>query len=178
MDEIAESARMLELERFLPYRLAVLAAQVSGALSQIYVREFSLSVPEWRILANLGRFGASNAGDLAERSSLDKPKVTRALQKLEARHLVQRTVDARDRRQVRLSLTRRGRAMLGQIAGLALEWEGRLLEALSDGDKAALDRIVEGLSQRARQLQEAGRAEAKGRRARPRPEARAVFRQA
>ncbi len=139
---------MLELERFLPYRLAVLSAQVSRALSQIYTREFSLSVPEWRIMANLGRFGPLNAGDLAEKSSLDKPKVTRALQKLEARGLVERAVEARDRRQVRLSLTRRGRSMLGQIAGLALEWEKDLLAALPAADRAALERIIQALAAR------------------------------
>lgn len=152
MDEVADAAGMLELERFLPYRLSVLAADVSRALSQIYTREFGLSVPEWRILANLGRFGPSNAGDLAERSSLDKPKVTRALQKLEARGLVQRTVHARDRRQVRLSLSRRGRAMLGQIAGLALEWEKKLVSVLSPADRERLERIMAALSARTGEL--------------------------
>ena len=34
---------------------------------------------------------------------MDKPKVTRALQRLEAGGIVQRAVDAEDRRQVRLA---------------------------------------------------------------------------
>lgn len=152
MDEVAGGAGLLELERFLPYRLSVLAADVSRALSQIYTREFGLSIPEWRIVANLGRFGPQNAGDLAEHSSLDKPKVTRALQKLEARGLVQRAVEAKDRRQVRLSLTRRGRLVLGQIASLALEWERELTAPLSAGDRAALERIVTTLGARAEEL--------------------------
>lgn len=145
MDVADAAVRPLELENFLPYRLAILSAEVSRGLSQIYARQFQLSVPEWRIIANLGRFGPLNAGDLAERSSLDKPKVTRALQKLEARHLVQRSVEARDRRQVRLSLTRRGRAMLAEIAKLALTWERQLLASISTDDQAALDRIVGAL---------------------------------
>jgi DNA-binding MarR family transcriptional regulator len=36
------------------------------------------------VLANLGRCGALDAGELAERSSMDKPKITRAVQRLEA----------------------------------------------------------------------------------------------
>lgn len=152
MDDIAGSAGMLQLERFLPYRLAVLAAEVSRALSQIYTREFGLSIPEWRVVANLGRFGPMNAGDLAERSSLDKPKVTRALQKLEARGLVQRAVDARDRRQVRLSLTRRGRTMLGQIAGLAREWEKDLVSVLSPADRDRFARALDALAARTAEL--------------------------
>ncbi len=157
---------MLELERFLPYRLSVLAGDVSRALSQIYAREFGLSVPEWRILANLGRFGPLNAGDLAERSSLDKPKVTRALQKLEARQLVQRAVDARDRRQVRLSLTRRGRSMLGEIAALALDWERRLLAGLEADDQAALERIFGRLATRTEELRAEGASQPPARRRR------------
>lgn len=158
MDDVAGGARLLELERFLPYRLSVLAAEVSRALSQIYTREFGLSIPEWRILANLGRFGPLNAGDLAQHSSLDKPKVTRALQKLEARGLVQRAVETRDRRQVRLSLTRRGRMMVAQIAGLALEWETELVSVLSAGDRDRLERIMKSLSARTAELSAAKRA--------------------
>ena len=97
------------LEDFLPYRLAVLAHTTSRELSGVYGERFGLSIPEWRVLANLGRFGPLYAGELAERSSMDKPKVTRALQRLEAGGLVQRAIDAEDRRQVRLALTRRGR---------------------------------------------------------------------
>ena len=151
MQTVEEEARPLELEKFLPYRLAVLSADVSRGLSQIYARKFQLSIPEWRIIANLGRFGPLNAGDLAERSSLDKPKVTRALQKLEARNLVQRAIEARDRRQVRLTLTRRGRSLLSDIAKLALDWERQLLAGLSADDRAALNRIVAVLSDRSKE---------------------------
>lgn len=147
-----ERTRVIELERFLPYRLAVLSSEVSKALSRIYARDFQLSVPEWRIIANLGRFGPLNAGDLAERSSLDKPKVTRALQKLEARGYLQRAIDVRDRRQVRLSLTRRGRSVLEEIAVLALDWERQLMSHLSAQDREALGRIVSALSEAAHKV--------------------------
>ena len=110
MDAVApEAETSLVLEEFLPYRLAVLAHTMSRELSGVYGERFGLSIPEWRILANLGRFGPLYAGELAERSSMDKPKVTRALQRLEAGGLLRRAIDADDRRQVRLALTRRGR---------------------------------------------------------------------
>lgn len=152
MQAAEAQTRPLELEAFLPYRLSILSGEVSRGLSQIYARKFQLSVPEWRIIANLGRFGPLNAGDLAERSSLDKPKVTRALQKLEARALVQRAVEAHDRRQVRLTLTRRGRALLSEIAKLALAWEHQLLASLTADDRVALERIISVLVARARSL--------------------------
>ena len=149
MGEVAaEAETLLVLEDFLPYRLAVLAHKTSRELSGVYGKRFGLSIPEWRILANLGRFGPLYAGELAERSSMDKPKVTRALQRLEAASIVQRAIDAEDRRQVRLALTRRGRAMFREIATLALDWERQLLSPLSEAERRTLDRILTKLMRR------------------------------
>ena len=152
MDDVSQAEPALVLESFMPYRLAVAAYAVSRALSEVYTKEFGLSIPEWRVLANLGRFGPLNAGELAERSSMDKPKVTRALQRLEARGLVQRTIVSADRRQVRLALTRRGRLQFRQIAALALEWEAELLACLSPAERNAFDRILTKLMRRANEM--------------------------
>jgi DNA-binding MarR family transcriptional regulator len=149
MDATASEAQpALALEDFLPYRLAVLAHTMSRELAGVYGERFGLSIPEWRILANLGRFGPLYAGDLAERSSMDKPKVTRALQRLESGGLLQRTVDAQDRRQVRLALTRRGRAMFREIAALALDWEAQFLAPLSRTERKTLHRVLTKLMAR------------------------------
>ena len=156
MDDIARTQPALALEAFAPYRLAVAAHTVSRALSSIYTKEFGLSVPEWRVLANLGRFGPLNAGELAERSSMEKPKVTRALQRLEARGLTQRAIVSADRRQVRLTLTRRGRLLFRQIAALALEWEAELLDALAPAERTAFDRILTKLMRRAEDMRNSG----------------------
>ena len=83
---------------------------------------------------------------------MDKPKVTRALQRLEARGLTQRAVVSADRRQVRLSLTRRGRLQFRQIASLALEWEAEFLGALSDAERKGLDRILAKLLRQAEDM--------------------------
>jgi DNA-binding MarR family transcriptional regulator len=149
MDAIApEAEASLVLEQFLPYRLAVLAHTMSRELSGVYGERFGLSIPEWRIMANLGRFGPLYAGELAERSSMDKPKVTRALQRLEAAGLVRRAIDAEDRRQVRLALTRRGQSVFREIAALALDWERQFLAPLANGERKALDRILTKLMRR------------------------------
>jgi DNA-binding MarR family transcriptional regulator len=149
MDAAApEAEALLILEDFLPYRLAVLADKMSRELSGVYGRRFGLSIPEWRVLANLGRLGPLYAGELAERSSMDKPKVTRALQRLEAAGIVQRAIDAEDRRQVRLALTRRGRGLFREIAVLALDWETQFLAPLSEAERKTLHRVLTKLMRR------------------------------
>jgi DNA-binding MarR family transcriptional regulator len=139
----------LDLEVFLPYRLAVLAHDVSRALASVYGDRFGLTIAEWRLIANLGRFGPLYAGDLAARSNLEKPKVTRALRRLLAARLITRTTDRDDRRTVRIALTAKGSAIFAEIGALALDWEAQLLAPLSVNEHKALDRILGKLAMRA-----------------------------
>ena len=138
----------IELDRFLPYRFAVLSTAISRALGEVYGDRFGLTIADWRILANLGQTGALYAGELAERSSLDKPKVTRALQRMEASGIIIRAIDLEDRRQARLSLTEKGQRMYREVAELAIRWEAELLAPLDEVDRAAFGRVLEKLQSR------------------------------
>jgi DNA-binding MarR family transcriptional regulator len=143
---------MLDLDAFLPYRLAVLAAEVSRGLATVYEKRFDISIAEWRIIANLGRAGPLEAGTLAERSTLDKPKVTRALQRLERRGLVARRIPRDDRRRAVLALTPKGAELHAEIASLALAWEQHLLRGLTAEERAGLEGVIDRLTARARAL--------------------------
>ncbi len=149
----------LSLETFLPYRLAVTASFVSRGLSAVYERRFGLSIAEWRILANLGHYGALTAGAIATHSTLDKPKVTRALQRLHARRLVSRKMGRKDRREVTVTLTATGERIYCDIAALALAWEAQLLATLSISERAALLRTLARLEVGAQVLKQAGDAQ-------------------
>jgi DNA-binding MarR family transcriptional regulator len=142
----AAATAPLDLDRFLPYRLAVLAHALSRDLGAVYVERFDLTIPEWRLVANLGRSGALTAGDLAERSNLDKPKVTRALKRLEQAGRVSRVVDLADRRSASIMLTPEGRKLYATVAALALDWEAELLAPFSATDRADLRRLLDRLS--------------------------------
>ena len=49
------NAPALSLDRFLPYRLSVLANTVSAALAGAYASRFGLTIPQWRVIAVLAR---------------------------------------------------------------------------------------------------------------------------
>jgi DNA-binding MarR family transcriptional regulator len=142
----------LELETFLPYQLAVTATAVSQGLARVYGEQFGLTIADWRVLANLGRFGPMNAGDIAAHSTLDKPKVTRTLRALKARRLISRTTATRDRRQIRIALTAEGTAMFVTIAKRARHWEAQLLAPLSASERTEFDKILAKVLSRARAL--------------------------
>jgi DNA-binding MarR family transcriptional regulator len=142
-------ATSFDLDGFLPYRLAVLAETVSRAFSSVYRQQFGLSVAEWRILANLTAKGPLTAGEVAARSNLDKPKVTRALGRLTSRGLIVRSVGERDRRKAHIRVSATGARLFRQIAPLALEWEHQLLGALTKDQHVVLARSLDALNARA-----------------------------
>jgi DNA-binding MarR family transcriptional regulator len=146
----------MELQQFLPYRLAVLADAVSGSMAAVYRQRFELSRDEWRLLAALSATSTLQAAEAAQVTTLDKMQASRALRSLEARRLVSRATDPKDRRHVIVRLLPAGRALLKQLAPMVLAREAYLMEALDETERAVLDRALAKLLERARALQQQG----------------------
>lgn len=149
-------AGALKLQDFLPYRLAVLAESVSRSIAQVYAERFALTRDEWRVLAALAETGAMKSRDAALYATLDKMQVSRAVAGLERSGLIAREEDAEDRRNRILSLTPAGRALLRKLTPMVQARETFLLEALDADEAAVLDRAIDRLLERARQLERQG----------------------
>jgi DNA-binding MarR family transcriptional regulator len=130
------------LQEFLPYRLAVLSARVSGQIARVYARRFQLTIAEWRTMAILGGFGPMTANAVAERGGMDKVRVSRAVARLLEAGRIARHVDEADRRRAVLHLTPEGAALYREIVPLALSAEARLLQPLSAKERADLARLM------------------------------------
>jgi DNA-binding MarR family transcriptional regulator len=137
---------MLELERFLPYRLSVLSNRISLAIARIYEERFGLDVTEWRIMAVLGRYPGASAGEVAERTAMDKVAISRGVARLLDRGLITRDTHDSDRRRSVLALSDDGRDVYEEIAPLALDYERQLLEALGEDEREWLDRLLTRLA--------------------------------
>ena len=148
----AVEPQTLALERFVPYRLSVLTNTVSRAIARLYDDRFGLSIPEWRVMAALGRYGRLTASEICGVTAMDKVQVSRAVGRMERRKLVRRVDDATDRRRRPLSLTRTGAGVYAEIVPLALEQEARLLTALDAAEFRALDRLLQKLQAQAATL--------------------------
>ncbi len=142
----------LLLEQFLPYRLSVLTNTVSSTLAGEYQTRFGMSVPQWRVMAVLGRFPDLSASEVAEKTAMDKVMVSRAVAALIDAGRIDRRMDDTDRRRSVLRLSAAGRAVYDEIVPVARAYERRLLAALNADDAAALDRILTQLQARAGQL--------------------------
>jgi DNA-binding MarR family transcriptional regulator len=142
----------LELEKFLPYRLSVLAQLVSESLHDLYAEPFGLTVTQWRVMAALGRFAPLTASEVGQRIVMDKVAVSRAVAGLMKRDLIERATDLSDRRRASLRLSAKGRAMHAQIVPLALNYEAELYLALSPEERETLNGLCDRLFAHAKLL--------------------------
>ncbi len=137
---------MLELDRFLPYRLSVLTNTISAAIATQYAERFDLSITEWRVLAILGRYPGISANEVAVRAAMDKVAVSRAVASLLKSSRLKRAIDSSDRRRSMLNLSAKGQKVYDQVAPLAKRHEERLLANLTAEECLWLDRIIDKLS--------------------------------
>jgi DNA-binding MarR family transcriptional regulator len=147
-----ETETSVVLERFLPYRLNVLASLTSTALAQIYAERFGLSIPGWRVVATLGQYGFRTARDIAVHGVMHKSTVSRAVSALQGRGLIRRKANLEDRREELLELTPEGRRIYEALAPEALAFEQRLVAVLTREERESLAVLTDKLERHARTL--------------------------
>jgi DNA-binding MarR family transcriptional regulator len=112
--------------------------------------EPDLSDTQLAALAALERHGQMTPGELAEHEKVQPPSMTRVVAVLEERGLVMRAPHATDRRQVVLTVTEGGRAVVQQSRRLREAWLAKRLHELTPEERATLRAaapILEKLSQ-------------------------------
>ncbi len=139
----------LRLEDFLPYRLAVLSNTISATVARAYDKRFSVSIPEWRVIAVLGRFPGLSAVEVAGRTLMDKVAVSRAVTKLIKNGRIDREFADSDKRRSILNLSEDGKKLHDEIAQLALQFERDLLHGFSEEEMDNLNSVMERLLARA-----------------------------
>jgi DNA-binding MarR family transcriptional regulator len=138
---------MLDLERFLPYRLSVLSNRISADIAKLYDTRHGLSIPEWRVIAVLAKRPGLSATEVAQRTAMDKVAVSRAVSSLLDDGRIQRDTDGDDRRKSVLRLSEAGRAVYDDVAPKALAYEQKLLGTLKPEERQALDRLLARMEQ-------------------------------
>jgi DNA-binding MarR family transcriptional regulator len=145
-------AEDFRLEEFLPYRLCIAAESVSHLMARHYLTDLDLVLPEWRLLAAVGRFGILSPTHAGERTAMDKVKVSRAAASLVARGLLRQTQDPADGRGRLLRLTRKGTTSYTNVAPTARAIEAALAPGLTKAEWGALAKALGKLSDHARSV--------------------------
>jgi len=137
-----EAAVRFDLARFLPYNLVCLASAMSSEWAEVYGARHGLTTAEWRVLAHLSQEPAVSVREIHRRVDMDKPRITRAAQRLAAAGLIDRAGSQTDRRLVSLSLTEAGRALMAELIPLALEAEREAVSVLSPDEAQTFERLI------------------------------------
>jgi DNA-binding MarR family transcriptional regulator len=99
---------------------------------------------QFRTLRHLARGGTTSA-DLAEHLAVTPPTISRLVDGLERKGLVQRVSLESDRRQVRLDLTDAGRAILREFQRKASKRIQHLVDQLTPAEQRLLERSLTSL---------------------------------
>lgn len=135
----------LYLGDFLPYRLSVLSNKISRAIADGYEERFQLSLSEWRVMAVLGGEPELSAGEVAERTAMDKVAVSRAVKKLLDNERITRTFSPEDKRRSVLKLSDSGEEIYSQIVPIALGYEQKVLDMLTEEEQDQLNALLNKL---------------------------------
>jgi len=129
----ARPKERFNLEEHFPFKLTTASNLLQiGAVRQ-FQKHYGIRGREWRVLVVTGLYGPTGPAEISARAALDKATVSRALEVLRRKGMVEKRPDAHDRRRSVISLT---------------------------GDGVALhDRIVQFVKKRARQIDEVFTAE-------------------
>lgn len=128
------TARLLRLGKALENRLGKLHAA------------FSLKPGEFDVLAALKRAGnvALTPSQLYQSMLLSSGAMTSRLDRLENKHLIQRSHCSRDRRSVKVALTEQGKTLIDQVYPAHFELMASLLSGMTDTDKNQLAYLLKG----------------------------------
>lgn len=142
-DAVPKRNPRLDLFRFVPFRLNRLAAEVSSALSNEYQERYGLDIPEWRVLATLGfRNDACSAQFISDCTRTHKSTISRAVTALMQRQIIERIENEDDRREFRLRMTRKGRALYEDLIPRLLRREQEIMSCLSAQERKDLAALL------------------------------------
>lgn len=143
------------LEELMLYRLTGVVRTCSTVFVRLFEGELGFTRREWHVLAIVVQEGHAMPSEIAAATWLDRPRVSRALNALEARGLLTRTPDAGHQRSVRVQATPAGQALYERALTRAAELNRRIVSALSETEQAQLDHLLRRLQEEAEQVRHA-----------------------
>lgn len=134
--------QMFDLEEFLPYRLYQATEKTSQKFRQVYMTKYGMTRAEWRVLFNVGLYGPIGSQQIVERTSLDKSKISRAVQRLVVREWLARGGDREDRRRHALELTSAGADALADLTEQARRHNQAIIDRIGAEKAKTLLRLL------------------------------------
>ena len=125
------------------FRLIHLADVISRAATTVFERRYGINNSELRALIVLREDQPLTLAELGRRGRIDKAWISRSIDSLQKRRLVNRNGHPTDSRMILISLTTEGVEMTRKLAPIAWERQKRLLSGLSQREAFRVIEILE-----------------------------------
>ncbi len=127
----------------LSFRVNFIAHHFNQPLYDWIWREFRLTMPEHIVLYALGLKDGITADDIAASTARPKNTLSRGVNALLRKNLIDRREDLKDRRRLILTLTARGRRIVARTVPAFVAHENGMASALTAGERRTLELLLE-----------------------------------
>ena len=138
-----------DLSQYLAWLLASAHRQMKLGIAQSIADE-DVNEEHWRILQVVSDEQGHSMGELAEQVLLNGPALTKNVDRLVSRGLVQRAQDAQDSRKVLVYISDRGLEMVGRLKRSVDAHHEAIEDALGPRNSKQLKRLLERLIEESR----------------------------
>jgi DNA-binding MarR family transcriptional regulator len=111
------------------------AHQRASAIFQAHIGAPDLTPTQFAALVKLRDEGSTSQNQLGRLTAMDRATILGVIRRLDARGLIARTADRRDRRRTLLSLTPRGRQLIARLAPNGFTVSARILAPLTEAER-------------------------------------------
>lgn len=132
---ISETDSIIDLDHYVPAMIQIIANKLTASASKCYRDQFGIGTLEWRIFGMVAFKPEQPVARLADLTGFDKAAVSRGLNSLLKKDLVNFKADKADPRRKTWTLSSPGKKLYKEISNAALEREAKLVSGLSDKEK-------------------------------------------
>lgn len=144
--------RRFQDEDFLLFCLPTVARHAAHICVTEYAQNFDISVPEWRLMALVGRFEGISAKEISERILMDQVTISRAVHKCTQRGFIREMPNPGDRRRKPLAFTAAGRTYFQRFFLRACQLASDMESGLTDPESRTLKRLLKKLDRHLLQM--------------------------
>lgn len=139
---------MNDLNNFLCFKMRAAMKKIDKDLGQ-QLEQYGISIPQSFILKSLIEENGITLKEIGSRTLIDSSSMTVLVDKLEKDKLVERQLDAQDRRAIRIFITDAGRNLANEVIDVAINFNAKLREIIENENQEAflkgVTNIINGL---------------------------------
>ncbi|WP_136475403.1 MarR family winged helix-turn-helix transcriptional regulator [Pseudomonas sp. DG56-2] len=118
------------------------AALVKDRILDSHLQDFGVTAAQFKVLIIVSQYGVDTPAELCRYLSLDSGSMTRMLDRLEQKQLIERRRCPDDRRQVRLGLSEEGQNLADQLPQIGAAAMNELVGVLDATELATLEGLL------------------------------------